>query len=110
MVGVMTDFCRDKCISLQRKISGLGRTMGGIRLASFGLFVLIFSQIETGQDPVGTETFRTVADQGRDTALRRGAAQKPQCCLGAGSRLSLRTHIIVALSSSAELKPPTSGR
>ena len=64
-MGMMRDFCRDKCISLQRKTSGLGRTMGRIRLASFGLFVLIFSQIETGQDPVGTETFQTDADQGR---------------------------------------------
>ena len=51
----MRDFRRDKCISVRREISGLGRTVGGIRLASFGLFVLIFSQIEIEQDPVGTD-------------------------------------------------------
>ena len=90
MEGMMRDFRRDRCISVQREISGLGRTMGGIRLTSFGLFVLIFSQIEIEQDPVGTETFQRVADQGRGYRDRRGAAGNPQRSLGAGPRFCLR--------------------
>lgn len=111
MVGTMTDFRRDKRISVQRKISGLGRTIaGGIRLASFGLFVLIFSQIEIEQDPVGTETFQRVADQGRGCRDRRGAAGTRSATLGQGPGSASGTHIIVSLSSSTGLKPPTVGR
>ena len=77
MVGMMRDFRRDRYISVQREISGLGRIMEGIRLTSFGLFVLIFSQIEIEQDPVGTETLQRIADQGRGYRDRRGAAGEP---------------------------------